>query len=53
MQKPGSPVKWEGNACGVAGVGVGAGGEDAFLLPLQRPAAPGTQRPPGHPVPTV
>lgn len=47
MQKPGSPVKWEGNACGVGG------GGDAFLLPLQRPAAPGTQRPPGHPVPTV
>lgn len=28
-------------------------GGDAFLLPLQRPAAPGAQRLPGHPVPTV
>lgn len=45
MQKPGSPVKWEGNLVGVGG--------ERLPPALQRPAAPGAQRLPGHPVPTV
>lgn len=32
MQKPGSPVKWEGNVCG-------GPKEAAFLPPVKRPAA--------------
>lgn len=40
MQKPGSPVKWEGNACGVVGVGGGGKTPSSCLFKDLQPQEP-------------